>query len=279
MKTLYKDGKPVVLNGQVLQVNAEGGTDLSLDITGAAVGQIAKISAVDENGKPTAWETIDGYTGQVTADKLQSPDHPTDLVQYTAFQAAVPMVQQLGITGAASGKIPQIDTVDSGGRPTKWKAVDMPSGGGGGTIQWFEVADITTTEQLNTITVNTDADGDPFSAYHAVAMAIALSIPADSTQTSANGSVQFFCANTTEPNCRAILTFTSWKTTARALTIGAFGAKSTTFFAGAVSTGAKTNLNFDAEVFDAARAYIQAAGDHFPIGTQFKVYLLSGGKA
>ena len=35
-----------------------GGTDLSLGLTGAAAGQIAKISAVDENGKPTAWEKI-----------------------------------------------------------------------------------------------------------------------------------------------------------------------------------------------------------------------------
>ena len=56
MKTVYKDGKPVVLNGQVLQVDAGGGTDLSLGLTGAAVGQIAKISAVDADGKPTAWE-------------------------------------------------------------------------------------------------------------------------------------------------------------------------------------------------------------------------------
>ena len=32
--------------------------DISLGITGAQVGQIAKITAVDENGKPTAWKTV-----------------------------------------------------------------------------------------------------------------------------------------------------------------------------------------------------------------------------
>ena len=99
---------------------------LGMNISGASIGQIIKIKSVDTNGKPTAWETIDGYTGQVTADKLQSPDHPTDLVQYAAFQAAVPMVQQMNISGASVGQIIKIDAVDSNGRPIKWVAVDVP---------------------------------------------------------------------------------------------------------------------------------------------------------
>lgn len=36
-----------------------GVTGLSLGITGATVGQIAKITAVDETGKPTKWEPVD----------------------------------------------------------------------------------------------------------------------------------------------------------------------------------------------------------------------------
>ena len=35
------------------------GADKSMGITGATVGQIAKISAVDADGKPTAWEPVD----------------------------------------------------------------------------------------------------------------------------------------------------------------------------------------------------------------------------
>ena len=35
-----------------------------MDITGATVGQIAKISAVDENGKPTAWVPVDMAIGR-----------------------------------------------------------------------------------------------------------------------------------------------------------------------------------------------------------------------
>ena len=35
------------------------GSDISLGLTGATVGQIAKITAVDDTGKPTAWSTVD----------------------------------------------------------------------------------------------------------------------------------------------------------------------------------------------------------------------------
>lgn len=54
-KTLYIDGKPIVLNGKVLQVD-ERGTDISLGLTSAQVGQIVKVKAVDDAGKPTQWE-------------------------------------------------------------------------------------------------------------------------------------------------------------------------------------------------------------------------------
>lgn len=44
-------------------LQSAGSGDLSLGLTGAAVGQIAKITAVDENGKPTAWSPVDMPTG------------------------------------------------------------------------------------------------------------------------------------------------------------------------------------------------------------------------
>lgn len=36
-----------------------GGTDISLGLTGATVDQTIKVKAVDTDGKPTAWETVD----------------------------------------------------------------------------------------------------------------------------------------------------------------------------------------------------------------------------
>ena len=134
-----------------------------MDVTGATVGQIAKISAVDDNGKPTAWETIDGYTGQVTVDNLTNPDHPTDLVQYAAFQAAVPMVQQMGISGATVGQIIKVKAVNSDGCPTAWEPVDMPSGGGDETWELiFSDTKENLTEGINFLKISTDNAGNPF---------------------------------------------------------------------------------------------------------------------
>ena len=43
----------------VLETKAAGGTDISLGLTSAAVGQTIKVKAVDESGKPTEWEAAD----------------------------------------------------------------------------------------------------------------------------------------------------------------------------------------------------------------------------
>ena len=42
---------------------SRGETGAGMDITGATVGQIAKITAVDDSGKPTAWEPVDMPSG------------------------------------------------------------------------------------------------------------------------------------------------------------------------------------------------------------------------
>ena len=51
---------------------ADGKDGAGMDITGATAGQIAKITAVDDTGKPTAWEAVDmpsgGGSGSVAVD-------------------------------------------------------------------------------------------------------------------------------------------------------------------------------------------------------------------
>ena len=47
----------------VLETKAAGGTDISLGLTSAAVGQTIKVKAVDESGKPTEWEAADMPSG------------------------------------------------------------------------------------------------------------------------------------------------------------------------------------------------------------------------
>ena len=48
---------------QLMAQKGDSGTDLSLGVTGATVGQIAKITAVDTNGRPTALAPVDMPSG------------------------------------------------------------------------------------------------------------------------------------------------------------------------------------------------------------------------
>ena len=47
----------------VLETKAAGGTDISLGLTSAAVGQTIKVKSVDDSGKPTAWEAANMPSG------------------------------------------------------------------------------------------------------------------------------------------------------------------------------------------------------------------------
>lgn len=81
---------------------SRGETGAGMDITGATVDQIAKITAVDDTGKPTAWEAVDMPSGGVltTAEKT---------AMLTLFKAAA-------YTSDVSATIADLKTLwDSGG--------------------------------------------------------------------------------------------------------------------------------------------------------------------
>lgn len=65
-----------------------GATDLSLGITGAQVGQIAKITAVDENGKPTKWEPADMAGGGLTDAQIAALDGLFKIASYQQDSSA-----------------------------------------------------------------------------------------------------------------------------------------------------------------------------------------------
>ena len=88
-----------------------------LNITGATVGQIAKITAVDDSGKPTAWEAVDMPSGggapfsfdlivdhTVTAEDLSvsrltwTNETIQDLGKYNLFYAVIESDTEFGIT-------------------------------------------------------------------------------------------------------------------------------------------------------------------------------------
>lgn len=99
-------------DGMAAAVKAiQGASDLSLGITGAQVEQIAKITAVDTDGKPTKWEPVD------------IPPGGTDI--------------SLGLTAATVGQTIKVKAVDTDGKPTAWEAVDAAGG-----ETWEKIAEI-----------------------------------------------------------------------------------------------------------------------------------------
>lgn len=84
-----KTGKTTSITADGLEIaqikdGEDAAADLSLGITGAQVGQIAKITAVDASGVPTAWSPVDMAGGE-TWEKLvdTSLAEPVESVTYT----------------------------------------------------------------------------------------------------------------------------------------------------------------------------------------------------
>lgn len=65
-----------------------GATDLSLGITGATPGQIAKITAVDTDGKPTKWEPVDMAGGGLTDAQIAALDGLFKIASYQQDSSA-----------------------------------------------------------------------------------------------------------------------------------------------------------------------------------------------
>ena len=76
-----------------------GVADISLSVTGAAVGQIAKITAVDDSGKPTAWEAVDMPSGGGHWETVLDTVWDQDVINPTAYDS------ETGIFTCASGEL------------------------------------------------------------------------------------------------------------------------------------------------------------------------------
>ena len=69
-------------------INIPSGTDISLNVTGATVGQTIKVKAVDADGKPTAWEAVDMAAGDTEVWEelthfVSTADNPVNSVKQT----------------------------------------------------------------------------------------------------------------------------------------------------------------------------------------------------
>lgn len=93
-----KYSNPTYGSGLSLDSGTLSTTD-DMGITGASVGEFAKVKTVDANGVPTSWETGSGGGGGADID--------------------------LGITGASVGQLAMVASVDANGKPTSWSAISV----------------------------------------------------------------------------------------------------------------------------------------------------------
>nr|DAR37648.1 MAG TPA: hypothetical protein [Caudoviricetes sp.] len=82
MKIQAINGKPLSAGGKLLKASAGGGTAIDLGVTGAAVGDIIKVAAVDADGKPTAWEAAELASGGSVTTEVVTLEEDTDAVTF-----------------------------------------------------------------------------------------------------------------------------------------------------------------------------------------------------
>ncbi len=179
----------------------------------------------------------------------------------------------LGLTAATVGQTVKVKAVDTDGKPTEWEAVDMPTGG----VEWYEVIDTETTEAVNDLIISTDKNGRPISGYHALAMVLCFMIPADSTQTSNDGSIWVYPMSTKNlaSGLRIIQSVAIWKTINRVFNYLYAGSNRAIFTSGSISANVFDGSYND--VFNGVRLFVNTADGHLPVGTKVRCLVLSKG--
>lgn len=139
-------------NGSDVGLKGDNGSDATvtaaniagaLGYTPAAPSDIPVVPAAEISANTAARHShankgvIDGITGQVTADKVNAPDHTTDLVQYGAFQIAVQQIIEKIPTVPTALKNPNALTVKIGSTTVTYD---------GSSAQTVEIADGTEVE-------------------------------------------------------------------------------------------------------------------------------------
>lgn len=241
---------------QVVKGYAESAKESSIKAENAAVHS----PIVGENGNWFIWDfTKSEY---VDSGKPASIGGGTDL--------------SLGLTAATVGQTVKVKAVDADGKPTEWEPVDMA----GGDLYWIEVADITTEEQTQKLTISADKDGRPISQYNALVMIFSILFPADATQTSANGSPWIYpFPKIGDYTYRYIASVPAWKTIDRTLTYALAGLPRVPW-SSATSvqmTFGTADPNGDADFMSGLCIYVNQSGDHIPAGTRVRIAVLSKG--
>lgn len=177
----------------------------------------------------------------------------------------------MDVTGAKVGQIVKITAVDATGKPTGWEPMDMPNQK---TVKWLTVHTSDLAENMNTLVISADSDGKPIADYNPIALSIVISVPADSTQESSNGTIWTYPSATyTSNSIRVSTNVANWKNTARDLVMSFNGNASVMYCAGTANVSVPT-YKVDGYILDGVKIYIHNNKDHLPVGTHVAVAIL-----
>lgn len=145
-----------------------------------------------------------------------------------------------------------------------------------GKMRWQHITSITTTEETNTIVVDSDESGVSIKEYAPIAIKIWMRVPSDSTQGSANGSVWIYPSATSMDNSiRTIATIATWKTITRDVVQMLVGDGKSLVGVGPGAGILVGDIVEGFEGIDGIRLYINTTSDHIPVGTKIVVDVLS----
>ena len=251
---------------------AESGADLSLGITGAEAGQIATVEAVDDQGKPTKWkhENIAGAVGfpaPTVSDNGKYLGCENGAATWLPVEASGGGDISLGLTAASVGQTIKVKAVDENGKPTEWEAAKEK------TLKWITVHKSTLTEEATVFSVSADENGKAIADYNPIGIALALYIPADSTQTDNNGQVWVYPQSKKGDNeIRTIGTISGWKATNRDAILMYIGGDIIGFVG--CNNGALPIYRVSNYVMDGVYLSVFGNGNHLPVGTKAVVTIL-----
>lgn len=173
----------------------------------------------------------------------------------------------LGLTAASVGQTIKVKAVDENGKPTEWEAAKEK------TLKWIKVHSSTLTEEATSFSVSADENGKSIADYNPLGIAVALYIPADSTQAANNGQLWVYPQSKIGDNeIRTIGTISGWKTVSR--DAGWMWQGGDILGLTGYNIGLAPVYKFSNYVMNGVYLLVHGNGNHLPVGTKVVVTIL-----
>lgn len=232
-----------------------------------------KILSTDENGKVVTKISTDEIITNKDIPLPTSADNGKYLgcengaAAWMSVEASGGGDISLGLTAASVGQTIKVKAVDENGKPTEWEAAKEK------TLKWIKVHSSTLTEEATSFSVSADENGKPITDYNPLGIAVALYIPADSTQADNNGPLWVYPQSKNgDAAIRVLGTISGWKTINRDA-IWMWQGGDILGFTGN-NNGAVPVYRVSDYVMDGVYVSVHGNGNHLPVGTKALVTIL-----